>query len=379
MSVRIFRYQGLAVRCASSDPEVIEWLAEFLNPQFTVSDDSEWDWSVELIDDSARYQALRAEGTAGPEIDCFVLDSQVIQLPSWKTESSDPIAFDQQDGVFYVVRPDERTITLVCEKMHRRLRSRLMRVVRELGMEHVQERGDFFLHASCFAIGDDGFIITGPKNTGKTTLLTLALHSRSTSYVSNDRVLVSPGPEGVTLAGMPAIVNVRTPMLELMPGFGERLRSKRYHFRDLLRETEPSGTEPTNQRWSITPAQYCDVLDVTAVSTVRARGLVFPSVTNEPGTIDLRPISPQDAAERLIESLFGACDLRASTPTFGRETGFVPPDPARLAEQCSELTARVGCAVAELGLDAYRDDQSSDRFVELLRTLPTGDPAGSRA
>lgn len=89
-------YPGLTVEVRARDDRVLEWLEEFLVPQFTVVDRPEADRRVALVVDPERYLAVRRRGAAagGPAGDCFVLDSGVVRLPFWEP-ADERVLFDK--------------------------------------------------------------------------------------------------------------------------------------------------------------------------------------------------------------------------------------------------------------------------------------------
>jgi hypothetical protein len=101
-----------------------------------------------------------------------------------------------------------------------------MRAVRELFMNHSLRAGRLVLHSASLSVSERVVLIAGTKAAGKTSLLTHLLRSPSARYVGNDRALVTID-DSPTALGMPSVVSVREPMLDLFPELRERFLAAR--------------------------------------------------------------------------------------------------------------------------------------------------------
>lgn len=82
-------------------------------------------------------EAFRRCRDCGPEpdaapIDCFALDSRVIRLRRWRALGGGTAAYYEEYPVFYRVAERGRTVQLVSAHSNAKVRTPLMRVVREL-------------------------------------------------------------------------------------------------------------------------------------------------------------------------------------------------------------------------------------------------------
>ena len=185
---RDFSYNGLTVRVSSDDASHLRWLEEFLYPQFEINQGVSPDCTVVLIADTQQYEDMLKKGAQsdGKQIDCFALESGVVRLPLWASESDGPIIFDERLGAFYEVNQGIAEIRILTANSDNRARTSLMRVVRELAMNHSHRTGSLIIHGSAFLVGGRGVIIAGPKRAGKTTLLIHALRQGMADYASNE-------------------------------------------------------------------------------------------------------------------------------------------------------------------------------------------------
>jgi len=360
-----FSYEGLVVEAHCSDRSHLDWLEEFVSPHFELENDRAPHCRVSLIFDTARFDELARKGPSGEKAAAFVLDNSVIALPIWNAEEAKQVVFDGKFEVFYLV--DDQRVTLLARKNRLSVRTPFMRVVREFAMNHAQNAGAFFLHASSFAVGERAVIIAGPKNMGKTTLLMYALHDPSTRYLTNDRLLVSSGEGGFRLRGMPTILSVREGTFELLLGLRPALFKRRFHFRSTLMEAAEAKSPPARAwadgRMGLTAAQACALLGKQLVSEARPVSLLFPRITHREGSIDFLEISGQSVADRLFDCVFGAKHRNVVSDVFNppdRSPGCSRSDLHRL---CGELTAAVDCFECHLGQHAYVEASSPPEFV----------------
>ena len=367
-----FCYNGVTIRVYSTDPSHLIWLEEFLSPSFDCVAGVSHDCTVALVADTHQYTEILGRGAHpdGATVDCFALDTNVIQLPLWKSAGDGKVIFDIDRRAFYLVNQDKTEICILTLNDNMSARSALMRVVRELAMTYSQSMGGLIIHGSSLVAGDRGVIIAGPKKAGKTTLLIHALGQPSVHFVSNDRVVVFFEETGPILRGMPTIVSLREETLENFPHVRRRLLASSYHHRLSLKETRQqiprASRERPDGRWSLSPAQFCTLLQVCPVAEGQAWALVFPRVTGASGTIHLEEISPDEGAVRLTASLFRANSSQKTADVFSLATKDLSPDRVRLESRCHQLTSRVRCFDCQLGREAYQDEASAAIFVNHL-------------
>lgn len=372
-SRRHFAYNGFTIRVYSADRSHLAWLEEFLRPQFQVLDDGPYECTLSLTADDQLFREVFRRGARpdGRRVDCFALDSSLVQLPLWQSLGPDQIIFDPQFRVFYIIRADCAEAEMLTLANNLAARISLMRVTREFAMNHSHRAGCLIIHGSAFVVGERGVIIAGPKRAGKTTLLIHELRTGSAAYVSNDRVVVSFGRTAPVLRGMPTVATVRKQTLEMFPDLLHRLLERSYRSRLSLAEMREAQLRPvkTNQDgdYYLSPAQFCDLLQVASVAQAQAEALVFPQVTGRSGAIELERLSSEVAAVRLTDCLFSSHSMQKVSAVFALSGNGAVPDRAILEGLCLRLTSQVRCFECRLGKEAYQDEDSAARLIgELL-------------
>lgn len=371
------RYQQLTVEVGAT-PAHLEWLTEFVCPHFELISRPPADRRVVLTAQRDRYDALREAGPArnGTRVGCFAFDNKLLELPEWTSLGDDRVIFDDKFDCFYCIDTDGAAVTVLQRQDRLQGRIPLMRVVREWAMHRALRSGGLVLHASALAIEDQAIVITGPKKAGKTTLLVRALALAETAYLSNDRVVVSPGDTDLLAVGMPTITTIRGSALAFLPRLADRLRSSHFHHYRTL--AEAAGTAKTIRPWSdgrfgLTPTQFCRLVDTPSARSGRLRALLVPRITAQPGDIELVPASPTMARKLLTDAVFGIGAWSELPDVF-----VSPTDPGDASvrdprEICSRLVERVPTFECRLGLQAFDDPATVERLIKDV--LGTREPA----
>lgn len=366
---RYFSYNGLTIRVTSDDVSHLRWLEEFLSPQFEIREGVSPDCKVVLTSDARLYEEFLERGAepGGVERDCFALESSVVRLPVWASETDGPVIFDERFGVFYSVDQGNAEIRLLTAESGKRSRFPLMRVVRELAMNHSHRTRSLVIHGSAFVVGGRGVIIAGPKRAGKTTLLIHALHQGTAEYGSNDRVVVNFEKEGPTLRGMPTIVALRQGTLDMFPHLASHLPVGSFRYLDSRSETSQSSPPRIppgkDSRFNLSPWQFCELLQVGSRAQAQAQALLFPRVTGEAGTAEFEQLSAEDAAMRLSQSLFRGGPARPASAVFELSGRDISLEDGVLESLCLRFTSQVRCLECRLGREAFQGEGSLARFI----------------
>ncbi len=370
-----FEYEGLRVRMTSPVEAPLDWLREFLSPFFDITtsktnSEVTWDYEVRLVISRQRHEQYGRLGDPCGEVDCFAVDAHVIRLPWWSLSHAQSVVFDTAARVFYVLHPEESLIEVVADGDSMRVRTRTMRVVREVAMHHGVCRGGFFIHASAFDVHGRSVMISAPTNGGKTTLLTHALSHPETRFLSNDRVFVRFDGDSVIFRGMPAVVSMREGMLNFFPDLRDKVRQSRFFYctrDDELFEWIPDRLRPDDRgRYLVAPHQFCALLGTAAVAQARAAAIVFPRIVEGSDVFRLTRIDPDVASTLLSAALFHTNEWRKNNEIFSR----VRPDCEQPAMDVRalgrRLVARVPCYSCDLSRDAYRLDGGASDFVRAV-------------
>jgi energy-coupling factor transporter ATP-binding protein EcfA2 len=350
-----YDWPNLRIVAESTDHTHLDWLDEFLKPSFAAESTRSRDYTVRLLSDDDRYRKASESCLANGdnEIDVFVQDSSVVRLPAVRVQGRWE-AFDKNYRAVYCVRDFDPAVEIIHPSASAAVRGGLMRVVRELAMNHALREGDYILHAASVKLNHEGVIIAGPKGAGKTTLLVHLLGAENARYVTNDRLLVYTEDGSARVRGVPTIVCLREELFRFFPGLRERLFNGWYRWLLTLKECAakpppPPGPWPDG-RIGISPAQLCSLRSRPAIEAANPRTIVFPEITRRAGTVHLTPLSADETAVRLHASLFAAGHGTARSGLFGNPTR--PPQPRRrLREACDQLARSLRGYRCELGLD----------------------------
>ncbi len=365
------RYIGLTVRVESMNQQDLAWLEEFLVPPFELVDGVAGDCAVSCEIDAERHAALLGEGMErdGTTLACFALEQRLVHLPVWTSLGAGRLVYDEELNVFYSRTAGAPHVQLLTPPGNPAARIGLMRAVREFAINHAWRSAGLVVHAAAFAMGDDGFVLAGPKGAGKTSLLTHILRHGEARFLSGDRVQLALADGSPIVRGLPTLVSVRAEMLAMFPELRDRLAARAYQHE--LRLDEAPRISAAGARWasggrSLSPAQFCDLLGVTRTVQARLAAVLFPRVTRARGGIGLEPLSADQGAARLVHTLFPRTVSAQAPGLFDLDIDHRGSE-GSLGQLCRALASQVPCFECRLGLDAYKDPAGIDSLLEPLR------------
>jgi hypothetical protein len=356
---RDFAYEGVGVRVETPDASMLEWLEEFLLPAFALpSPPTPVDHVVRIEVNADGFSHLLRLGPhrSGSVVDGFMMDRGALQLPLWNTGGHDgSTVFDQQLGVFYHCDVERQCTRVVAASSTAHVRVAAMRVVRELAMSHVHDGGGVILHAAAFQVKGCAIAIAGPKRAGKTTLLVHALRSGALDFIANDRVAVGGTARRAVGRGIPTIVNLRVSTVACFAGLEERLVGAQYHYGFTVEEAAQRFTTVASvpkEAWSLTPAQFCQLVGAHLAVRAPLAAIVFPRVASDVVGIELHEMPKTAAISAILDALFPA---PSSGGLFGPRRLGAGDDRSAARERCSALLAGVPTYECRLGRRAYAD------------------------
>lgn len=364
---RAYGYRGIKIHVACDDAAHLCWLDEFLTPAFTPVT-GQVDCSVRLVMDPERFARWQAAGHTGAELTAFILDNGERRLAAWHAPAPAMRLYDPDVPAFYHVTG--REITVLGGHWRPPVRSALMRPVRELAMDAAQQRGGLLLHAAACAVDGRAMIIAGPKQAGKTSLLTYALAAAGADYCSNDRLLLHLNNSGLRARSLPTVVSIRAGTLDLFPDIRHKIVCARWNLHSTLAECTQPHSGPTriwNDRLCLTPRQYTAACGCAAVASAKPAVLLFPHRTGQPGGLTLEPISTEQRVARLAGSLFGA-SAHLPLSEIRRSDVFCVPAGCASHQRAAVLEELAGLPtyVCLLGTDAYADRRGAEKLLRIL-------------
>ena len=352
LTERPYDWPKMRIVAESPDRTHLDWLDEFLKPSFGAESGKSSDYTVRLVQDSERYREASESFLADGDVDVFVQDTSVVRLPSVRLQGRRAVLDENYRAVYSVAELDS-PVEIIHPDTGVAVRGGLMRVVRELAMNHATEDGDFILHAACVSLNQRGVIIAGPKGAGKTTLLVHLLGVEGAQYVANDRLLVYTANGSARVRGVPTIVCLREELFRFFPGLHERIMDGWYRWLLTLKECSAKPPPPPRPwrdgRIGISPAQLCALLSQPAVEAANPQAVVFPEITRRAGSVKVTRLSTEETAFRLYSSRFAVGHPTARSQLFGNRN---PPERRRdLREACTRLARSLRGYRCELGLD----------------------------
>jgi hypothetical protein len=368
MATLTLAYEGITLRASLERAADVQWLEEFFLPWFDRSADAP-DVEVLVSRDPARYKHLLACDPAGARVKAFMMDNRAVEFPVWNVPGEQLALHDEKHRMFFLITG--KMIQLVCGDREGALRLNLMRVLRELAMGVAQLRSGRFLHASAIAVEGRALVITGPRQAGKTSLLTYLLANSPAQFLCNDRLLVKWYDGSIRLHGMPTIVSLRDGTLDLFPGMRQSIENQRFTTRATLAEACASRAlpqlPPKEGRHSLSPHQYCSLLDCAPVQAATGAALLFPRQTGQAGGLELVPLHANEARIRLGECLFGHIGPDRLSEAFtllpGALARITAPDDAAL---CAGLASDLPAYDCLLGNDTYDNDRGAGELLQRL-------------
>jgi hypothetical protein len=358
-----FAFEGLKIGVSCSEAQDLIWLREFLSPQFRGFRRGPPDCVVRLTYDAAKHASLLSAGPhpSNRELDCFNLDRKTVRLPLWRSRDRGLVIFDHEFNVFYGIarRGKDISITAAARNLWSG-RISLMRVVRELGMNHAIDRGAMILHGAAFQLNGKGILVAGPKGAGKTSLLTYFLQKKAARYVSNDRVLVDLARRQPLLRGIPTIITLRKTMLEMFPVLLRHLRRSCFNPCLRLQEAQNALLGPAaideEGRFHLSPGQLCELTGVGVVGGGALSLLIFPLVSAADTCVSMERMSAESAAQRMQAALFHSSVPSRKSTFFNARASKSQAVRKSHIHLTLEMASRVPCFECRLGRRAFRGD-----------------------
>ena len=152
----------------------------------------------------------------------------------------------------------------------------------------------------------------------------------------------------------------------MFPDLCSRLLTCLYnHAFSLSEKTDHPIRANRENAYTLTPAQFCQLLRTEATAQAQVSALIFPQVKATNGSFALQPLGAELAAEKLAGTLFHANAMQKTT-NFFRLGNTDRTDQATLGDSCLRLTSQVSCFDCYLGSDVYAEEPLATTFVGSL-------------
>jgi hypothetical protein len=350
-SRRSLAYLGWTLEVSSSDPATLAWLVEFLSPWYETPGDAPGDYAVtfEVAVDAYQHLRQQALGHEGETAESFVRDDEIVLHPVWGEADGGRTMVLTDVPVAYRFAPGHQRMGIVARSATGRPRVGLMRAVREATIASRRQAGALLVHGAAFKVADRVVIVSGPRRTGKTTLLLHALKDRRLHFVANDRVFVRPDGHGVPqVRGMPTIVSLRPGTLSMLPDLAHRLATSGFGWARSLEEARALARGGEPGRPSLSCAQLCELLGVEAHAGGRLAAILMP----RPGGGDhlvLERLPRDEAIAALRGSLFGGAGPWGTAGLWLGQAFADRPSVAETDALCRAVVDQVPIFGCELG------------------------------
>jgi len=301
---RTFSFAGWTTAVSSNDPDVLQWLAEFLSPWLTVGDEPDCDYRLDFHVDRCGYDEVRGTVGTSPSrhAESFVRDGQEVLYPVWShSDGRETMVLDDVQVIYQLARLKHH-VQILASAGAGRSRIAVMRAIRELLIVALRARGALLIHGAAVAVGDRIVILAGPRHTGKTTLLLHLLLALQGRLVANDRVFVWPEKNRFVALGVPTIVSLRPGTLEMLPAVADRLANSGFAWPLARAEVGLQAAAPG--RPNISPAQLCDLLGVEPSPGGPLAAIVFPTPAPH-DLLHVERLTGQAAVDAVAAAMFG--------------------------------------------------------------------------
>lgn len=160
----------------------------------------------------------------------------------------------------------------------------IMRLVRELFIYHINKNSIIFLHAACVAKNNNGIIILGEKEAGKTTTC-IALLSQGYDLVSNDKLLVEKTDNEIICHGLPISVGIRA------------------NTKDLFKETQNLTLDIEDNRYYIKPQELVKRFNVSISNICNAKLIILPKYNPNQAKINSKKLNFEEKKKIIINQI----------------------------------------------------------------------------
>jgi hypothetical protein len=351
-------------------PGFAEWLDETLCPGFVrATPDGTLPEVVVRRGSDARADLPRGD-PLGP-VPCFVFDREVIHEPAWRVGDTIEITDHKYDAHYSV---NAASVIVAADGPWPRTRAAALRVVRELAVaQNLADERRTRLHAAALERGGRVVLLTGPKASGKTTLLAYLASSTTASVVTNDCALLSRGAGGTWDArSVPVSISVRAETMVQLPHLFVRIPAVDALSQRTVAEADEAaaehGTVTTPVRLKLSPALFAR--EVGSGLSPGGRLAAVAVLARDPAVDGYRvdAVEPGGAAPRLLGLRYGVSVLGASRTIFDDLLGTNRP--ATADEQLlAQLSAEVPCVTLHVGPDLLGHTDAARALLDDLLGL----------
>ncbi len=300
---------------AAGDDRIAAWPRRYLAPVCSFgSVDAGLAPAVAVVADDARHAELRAAAQAA---------GAPTEAATYEDESVD--RHEMPGGVVALVYRERPGVTLidnargavafVTTAEDPQAPFEAARLIREVLRRRCEHEGRVVLHAGAVSFGGSVWLVCGPKFAGKTTLVCALIEHLGADFVSNDRVFLGGGEQGLEVISWPMSVRIglgttlgSAPLREwLRPGRSPVYPQSGWDPEEGLDEVTARSlaARPGAPKLELVPDELVASLGGRALAGGPCGGVFLPARDATPGAGPARvhPVEPAAAKERLIGEL----------------------------------------------------------------------------
>ncbi|MFC1680613.1 hypothetical protein ACFL1S_02315 [Pseudomonadota bacterium] len=298
-------------------------------------------------------------------MDLFIMDGENVQLPLWQG-SGHACVLDEVSEQIIVLSETEASISIICNEDKGDSRKMLMRVIRELAMYHCFQGERLIMHAAASRSEQGGIMLTGAKNSGKTSLLLAMLEWDEYSYVTNDRACVKLQNEVPSIRGIPTIVSVgRVTLTEGSQTAGAIAQENaKYLLTNEERRRNQQDPKPENAKgnYTLSPLQFCTALECKMAAASPLTRIVVLNNSSAVEAPIFNDLSIDEAAGALFRNSFNSMAVGSET-VFSLVYGMgVKVARDSVHQRCLEFAARM--PIMGVTLDSRKLDSICPALLE---------------
>ena len=301
-------------------PGYAEWLDEVLIPSFTrVAFDPD---AVTVIVGDKPDESGSSLPHAFPlgTRPCFVFEHEVISHDAWRVGDHIEVV-DGKYEVRYIVGPTH--VRVEVGNRGTGARAAVLRVIRELALAQSLANGErVMLHASGLEREGKVVLFTGPKEAGKTTLVTRLASATGAGLLANDCALLSPSEprsRNWDVHAVPFPVSVRADTVRRFPELFRDVPAIKRPSRPTLAEADVArtehGTVTEPARLRLSTPQFARALRVPLSAGGQLASLAFVTVDPDITGFRLVPLPPSDAPKFVRVAVYGPAERTTITPS----------------------------------------------------------------
>jgi energy-coupling factor transporter ATP-binding protein EcfA2 len=354
---RHWQYGSLRFRFTSSHVEAVTWVEAFLEGTFTPLQEGVVDHVVELRCDASAHAALthRVKALGAEPREGFASDTKRVLMDTWPDADGTRLARDAETGVFFRIAPGARQVDVHAAESGRAAWLAAVKVLRELAMEGVARTGGTLVHCAALDTNAGTVLLSGPRGSGKTTLMCAMTMCGAARYVTNDRAVLRVDAETAQVHGVPTLVSIREGTLELLPGLRRRAEAHG-HVLDHARNLH------------LAPQQFCALTSAARVGGGDLLALVYPRT--QPGLRGwtLTKLTAAEGAARFATGLFRAGRDTSLGEVFVADVHAARRiEPARIAQEASRWVVAHGRLIdLSIGAGFVPDRDECDRILSAI-------------